>query len=384
MSAYKTILSGYNWNSAPTLVPQKTPIFLTYSFPKESGWFDLGFKPFGKADQQLARYALKQWADACGIRFFETKSGDADITFSWYYSAFGNTVAYADFPELSTPYKYAPGEVLERENDVGVHFNLDSRDELNANRSYKTYVMLHEIGHALGLKHPFHKMPFNKKLMSKGLDHTRNTVMSYDNGDSDIYPTTLRRYDKIAIKELYGLNSADGKHVSSWSWNARTETLKQVGKASADRIHGTAVDDLILGLDGNDRIYGHDGDNTLNGGAGNDTLAAGYGDDAFVFDTALDPASNVDKIAGFDKYDVIHLSSAIFTGLALGELPEDRFSNSGKAQDKDEFIVLDTSSGQIFYDPDGSGAVEKVLFAKIVTLGFFELEDVTSSYFYII
>jgi hypothetical protein len=89
--------------------------------------------------------------------------------------------------------------------------------------------------------------------------------MSYDNGESKVYPTKLGPLDKLAIKELYGSSKTDGKHVAAWSWNKRTETLTQIGKEHADKIHGTGVKDAIQGRGGNDRLFGFDGDDTLNG-----------------------------------------------------------------------------------------------------------------------
>lgn len=381
MASHKAILTGYNWNSLPTLTPQKTPIFLTYSF--NPGW---NGKRLNAADQKVARYALKQWGDACGIRFLETKSDDAEITFNWYTSFFGTTVAYAEFPELDTLFGYEADGVLDREWGAGsIHLNTEYKSDFK-NKSYKTYVLLHEIGHALGLKHPHDTSLYNKRKLSKADDHSKNTVMSYDNGGSTIYPTKLGPLDKKAIKELYGSSKSDGKHLSKWSWNKHTETLTQVGKAGADKIHGTGVQDVILGLDGNDRLFGYDGNDTLKGGTGNDTLSGSFGADVFVFDSPLDPASNVDKIVEFDGDDTIWLASTIFPMLSLGQMSSNNFAEGEEAEDQDDYIVFDELSGQLYYDPDGSGAVAMVLFAKITLKSFWYDDDerLTASDFFII
>jgi hypothetical protein len=369
MPSHKAILTGYNWNSEPSLTPQRTPIFLTYSFVAD--WSN---RRFSVADQKLARYALKQWGDASGIRFLETKSGDAEIKFSWFTGFFSTTVAYAEFPELYTPTSSEPGETLERMYEAGsVHLNTEYKEDFK-NASYKTYVLLHEIGHALGLKHPFHTSPYNKRKLSKADDHTKNTVMSYDNGESEIYPTKLRSLDKLAIKELYGSPKSDGKHVAAWSWNKQAETLTQIGKETADKIHGTGVQDVIHGRGGDDRLYGFDG---------NDTLAGSWDSDTFVFDTPLDAASNVDKIISFDEDDMIQLSSAVFTKLAVGQLGRRNFSSSGVAEDVDDFIVYDEASGWLYYDSDGSGAALKVLFAKI-TIDRYSWNYIEEADFYVV
>ncbi|WP_262271722.1 matrixin family metalloprotease [Microvirga yunnanensis] len=379
MPDYKAILGGYNWNSEPTLAPQRCPIFLTYSFVP-----DWGEKRFNATDQKLARYALKQWGDACGIRFLETKSGNAEITFGWYTSYFDSTVvAYAGFPELYNVDDVDPGAALERAFDAGgVHFNTQYKEDLK-NTSYQTYVLLHEIGHALGLKHPFHTSPFNRKKLSDADDHSKNTVMSYDNGDSTVYPTKLGPLDKLAIREIYGSSKADAKHVAAWSWNKRTETLTQIGKDIGDRVHGTGVKDVIQGRGGNDRLLGHDGADTLNGGTGNDTLYGGDGEDVFVFDSPLDHIGNVDKIIELEEDDSIYLSSAVFTTLPLGQLSPQNFSEYD-TPDARGYIVLDDESNQLYFDPDGSGAAEKVLFARFTRNWHDSAMHLSASDFYVV
>ena len=90
-SDYRGILSGESWVSAPTMKTSAKPVFVTYSFPKTMTDGDRitfsdsieSWKPFSSRDIVDAREALKQWGDASGITFLETKGDHGDIQFSW-------------------------------------------------------------------------------------------------------------------------------------------------------------------------------------------------------------------------------------------------------------------------------------------------------------
>ena len=83
----------------------------------------------------------------------------------------------------------------------------------------------------------------------------------------------------------------------------------------------------------------------LTGGAGNDVLVGGSGGDQFVFNTALNAATNVDHITDFNVADdTIVLENAIFTTIAgTGTLTAAQFvaNASGTAQDADDRIVYE-------------------------------------------
>ncbi|MEQ1718682.1 MAG: S8 family serine peptidase, partial [Hyphomicrobium sp.] len=123
-----------------------------------------------------------------------------------------------------------------------------------------------------------------------------------------------------------------------------------------DNITGSSGDNTIYGMRGDDIIYSADGSDTLSGGAGNDTLQGGAGNDAFVFDRALNEATNVDRVIDFNYVyydetpaDAIWLESSIFSGLALGVLSNDAFSLGATAADGTDRIIYDALTGALYY-----------------------------------
>jgi hypothetical protein len=358
MPAYKAILSGQSWNALPTLKTAAKPVFLTYTF-SSSG--------FSTADKKMARKALKMWEEASGITLLEVKGKDAELRFQWEEEDW-STTAWAEFPKL-TRVSYNRDE-RERDHDGGnVYLNEIYRTELSRKPNYKLYIFLHEIGHALGLKHPFHKMEHNSQLLRSSSDHVKYTVMSYTGAETRKAPFKLGSLDVQGIQALYGDSAQDGRQVESWSWSKSKQVLSQTGFAGADTIYGIAVKDTIRGNDGKDRLYGFGGNDTLNSGNGNDVLVGGDGNDRFVFDTALDPARNVDKLVDLDVFgnelDKIVLSSAIFTKLSKGSLSKSVFVDGPSATKKHHRIIYDGfDSHNLYYDPDGSGPKAAVRFAK--------------------
>ena len=187
-------------------------------------------------------------------------------------------------------------------------------------------LLLHEIGHALGLKHVNETFPgdtsqivysglvLHDETLSPALDDTSNTVMSY-NGAA---PSTLGTLDIDAIQHIYGTSGQDGSQVASYSWNAGTYELTQSGfdltgdimrgVSVRDIMYGDGGNDLLFGLGGNDQLFGQDGADKLFGGTGNDTLTGGAGQDTFFADLFQANSAQADEIVDFDtSEDLIDL-----------------------------------------------------------------------------
>ena len=137
-------------------------------------------------------------------------------------------------------------------------------------------------------------------------------------------------------------------------------TITLSGQTEAFSITGSANADTITGGTGGD---------TIAAGGGNDILTGGTGSDQFVFNTALNAATNVDQITDFNvAADTIILENAIFsTIVGTGTLTAAQFvaNTAGTAQDASDRIVYETDTGKLFYDSNGNAAGGATQFAQL-------------------
>ena len=131
------------------------------------------------------------------------------------------------------------------------------------------------------------------------------------------------------------------------------------GTAGNDTLIGTAGSDTVSGFGGNDSVSGSGGVDWVEGGAGNDTVRGGSGQDSLVFREA--GTANADLLEDYSSnHDNIQLDAAFFSAIGVSgrfASGDARFwsSTSGTAHDASDRIVLNTSTGQLWYDADGNG-----------------------------
>ena len=151
---------------------------------------------------------------------------------------------------------------------------------------------------------------------------------------------------------------------------------------------GTNTANTITGNAGNNALAGAGGNDVLKGGLGNDVLTGGAGVDSFVFNTALNPATNLDTIKDWGaggSTDKILLDDDIF--LALGQvlattaLDSTMFVVGTAAQDANDHIIYNQGTGALFYDADGLGGADQVQFA---TLGVSSHPALTAASFFVV
>lgn len=188
--------------------------------------------------------------------------------------------------------------------------------------------------------------------------------------------------------------SVSAKTVAAAVYTASTSddvTLIRQVLAGADTFKLSGGRDVVSGFGGNDTINGNGGSDVLDGGAGNDTIRGGtgrdrivggtgvdtlYGNagaDSFVFNAAPKPA-NLDKIGDFSRADGdrLVLDESVFGAITSpigGALKSSEFyaaNGAVSAHDRNDRIIYDKATGNLFYDADGIGGTAAVQFATLV------------------
>lgn len=354
---------------------------ITYSFSIND---TPGNQPAWSAAQREAVVnVLAAWSAVANVSFVEYDSGtlftqskaDVAVTLTGNDLQTGvGAIAFGLFPSpafvdaIVPEVGYTRAEYPRPEGDVFFD-NAYAGFQYLSEGGYGFSTILHEIGHALGLKHPYDDggsgRPTFAELGIAGFDHVRYTVMSVNDDNvplsSTAFPATPMLLDVLAIQKIYGpnltyhagndtyrvVNELAGRTIwdaagvdtidASDLTSGMTIDLRQ-GHATSNGglglwvAYGTTIENAI-GTGRGDTIYGNEADNVLDEsrslGASFNQLRGGDGNDTYIVTNAFDAVVE-DRDHGVDTVQVTSAFGA--SSYALGPNIENlTFAGSGNA-----------------------------------------------------
>jgi Ca2+-binding RTX toxin-like protein len=322
----QTILDALHWPWPGVTQPMNqtgnSRLTITYRFADgaEPGDWDASFGDqftnwgaLSASEKAAYRAALDHVETFLNVDFVETPgAADPDLNVG-KATLFGGFTGYGlhsyFFDGSGTITSYDGATVFERTYDI----------------TNDAYLVLHEIGHALSLKHTFE----TPAPLPPAYDNTRYSLMSYDpDPATGLFGDSMALFDILALQARWGAaayNTGDtvysgprGVNVdaiwdtggldlldASGQGNAVTLDLREgafsrfgaaddvviafgtaieqaSGSDFGDRITGNELANLLDGNRGNDVIDGKGGRDTLHGDSGRDRLSGGKGGDILI------------------------------------------------------------------------------------------------------
>jgi len=221
------VLSGIRWGVDT----------LTFSFPSSASYYGTysggeqnnAFEAFTPLQQEAVRTILKSYSAVTNLKFVEVTE-----TLTTH-----GELRYAESDAPSTAWAYYPSTSAAG-GDAWFN-NSKNWYDAPAKGNYAWLTMLHETGHALGLKHP-HEAKGSFGALPTDRDSLEYTVMSYrsyigasttggyTNGSTS-YPQTLMMLDIAALQKMYGANYTTNAGDTVYRWNPLTGEMSINGVA---------------------------------------------------------------------------------------------------------------------------------------------------------
>lgn len=380
----------FRWNYGSDL---GTSVTVNYAFRNSNiGYYDEQFavhRDFSSDEEAAIKLAMSRISESVGITFNEVFTA-AEADFMFYVGS--NNGNGADYPPSSSVDAAQVRHIKLSANNTLLYFDPNRGSEYGIYDDYKTAyakgldTTIHELGHILGLKHPFD----GNTLLPENYRNKFFTVMDYNLGcsTSDCFaPTSLKKMDVLALQHLYGkskqsvnagndihefddsydyhqmLVDSDGDDTISLADATRDsvidlrptafssivpnpsfnvdENLEPIGRSFNNfTMHIDTKIENVTGGSGDDELIGNELANELSGGSGDDFLKGLEENDYLDGGEGVDTAVYINNKA---DYTVEINSDHVLVTANLGDEGSDTLVNIEKIQFVDETMVVNSA-----------------------------------------
>jgi Ca2+-binding RTX toxin-like protein len=235
------LISGASWNHTN----------LTYGFPTMASQYPSDFKEVSPATKFEAFSAGQQNAT---VQLLQLVQNVTTLTFTQNSANPGQAdLRFAESSEAEVAYAYYPTNQGPNDEGGSAWFNKTNFNN-PVKGNYAWMGILHETGHALGLKHG-HEFPLAVSADRDSVEYTVMTYRSYPGKSTETgytnetfgFAQTLMMYDIAALQKIYnGANYAfnNGDSVYTWSNLSGEMSINGAGQGApgANRVFMTVWD----------------------------------------------------------------------------------------------------------------------------------------------
>jgi hypothetical protein len=228
--------------SFPGIVPGDIVYDGTYSTRNEP--FSSTTRPLTEVQQAATVRAMEAWASVANISLAEVRESATQVGDIRVFQT--DAVNLLDSGAQAWGWAYQPDSRNAAGGDVWISTKYTDSDWSVGSYNYE--AIMHELGHALGLKHPFD----GSTVLDAAHDNRLYTLMAYDNAPNSLFvdvsqsgnthtwrsytvnPDTPMLYDIAAMQYLYGANMRYHTGADTYTFDPSTPFLRTIWDAGGN------------------------------------------------------------------------------------------------------------------------------------------------------